>query len=323
MHFTIVGAGALGTILAAHLVHSGHRVSCVVRENRAKQLHANGLRITGLKEMSAECEIITDPATLDQTNVLIVGTKTYQTLTAIESLRHLKLGAVFSIANGVKKNEQLASVFQPKTITGCMANVSGELLADGTVNFTRNVCLHLGALEKAGEPMVETVAEEIDRAGVVCRAEQDIRSVEWSKYVGWVAFMSLAAITRARTCDFLMNANHADFAARLIKEMAEIARAKNIKLIDQSPMPVKTIAEAPGQAARDAVIDMGQQFAKEAPEHRLSALQDLERGARLEHEDTLGYALEQARALDLPAATIADCFDLVSGIDAINRLHRG
>ena len=51
--------------------------------------------------------------------------------------------------NGVLKNELLARVFGFSRVLGAMADFSGELLANGEVKFTRNVCLHLGE-EKGG-----------------------------------------------------------------------------------------------------------------------------------------------------------------------------
>ena len=319
MDFVVVGAGALGTILAAHLIENGHRVRVLVRPQRAAQLNADGLRVRGLANISVACDVVTDPAAIESTEVLIVATKTYQTVDAVAPLAHLRAGSVFSVANGVRKNEQLAAVFGDHSVVGCMADVSGELLADGQVEFSRNVCLHLGALNERHRSTVETIAEAINASGVHTRARDDIASVEWSKFVGWLAFMSLSVITRRPTVDFLNNRHHAALAARLIKETATIATARGIALLDQSPMPVKTIAEAPGSAAVDAVCGMGAEFQRIAPQHRMSSLQDLERGARLEFEDTLGYALELARELELGHATLQDCYDLVAGIDAIAR----
>ena len=291
----------------------------MVRNRRAQQLLDEGLRLVGLTEMDARCEIITNPSLVSHTDVLVIATKTYQTQEAIETLRHVEAGSVFSMANGVKKNEQLKSVFDTNSVLGCMANVSGELLDTGIVNYTRNVCLHIGALTPSKNDAASAIANVIDDAGIVCRARDNIRTIEWSKYVGWVAFMCLAVISRARTIDFLLSENHARLAVRLIKEMANIAANKNIPLIDQSPMPVRTIAENDDETAMQTVLAMGREFADTAPEHRMSSLQDLERGAALEHEDTLGYALELARAMNLPAPTIEDCYDLVAGINDINQ----
>lgn len=318
MHFVIVGAGALGTILAAHLVKANHQVSCVVREKRAQQLQRDGLRVEGLSSLHAQCEIVTDPATVKQADVLVIGTKTYQTEDAVAPLQHLKPGLAFSMANGVKKTEQLSQVFGEQCVLGCMANVSGELLDNGHVNYTRNVCLHIGARDQSVAEKTLAVAKIIDDAGIVCRAESNIQTIEWSKYVGWVAFMALAVITRAKTIDYLRNPNHAQLASRLIKEMAIIANRKEIILVDQSPMPVKTIAQGSAAAAVKAILDVGEEFASSAPDHRMSSLQDLQRGATLEFADTLGYAAELARELGLATPTINDCYDLVAGIDAIN-----
>ena len=87
-------------------------------------------------------------------------------------------------------------------------------------------------------------------------------------------------------------------------------------------MPVKTIADGTHEIAVEAVQSTGREFAAAAPDHRMSSLQDLERFAQLEHEDTIGYALELAEGLKLPSETIRDCYDLVAGIDAINRRDR-
>ena len=46
-----------------------------------------------------------------------------------------------------------------------------------------------------------------------------------------------------------------------------------------------------------------------------SALQDLERGQRLEIDDTLGHALDEARRLGIPAPTLEMCYSLCEGIN--------
>lgn len=46
--YLIVGAGAIGSILAGHLAKAGHRVSVLARGRRARDIQQNGLRIRGL-----------------------------------------------------------------------------------------------------------------------------------------------------------------------------------------------------------------------------------------------------------------------------------
>ena len=57
---------------------------------------------------------------------------------------------------------------------------------------------------------------------------------------------------------------------------------KSQDLIDQSPRPVATIAQAPNEVAVDALRAVGQDLMGSAPQHRMSSLQDLEAGRFLE-----------------------------------------
>jgi len=44
-------------------------------------------------------------------------------------------------------------------------------------------------------------------------------------------------------------------------------------------------------------------------------LQDVERGKRLEVEETLGYAVQQGVALGIPTPTMDVCYKLIAGIN--------
>ena len=46
--FAILGAGAIGSILGAHLARAGHRVVMLARGSRATYLEQHGLAIRGL-----------------------------------------------------------------------------------------------------------------------------------------------------------------------------------------------------------------------------------------------------------------------------------
>ena len=56
--FAILGAGAIGSILGAHLTRAGHAVTMLVRERRAAQLRSDGLRIKGLSEFATPVQMV-------------------------------------------------------------------------------------------------------------------------------------------------------------------------------------------------------------------------------------------------------------------------
>jgi hypothetical protein len=66
------------------------------------------------------------------------------------------------VQNGVLKNELLARVFGFSRVLGAMADFSGELLANGEVKFTRNVCLHIGEEKGGASPRADELAAAID-----------------------------------------------------------------------------------------------------------------------------------------------------------------
>src|SRR5215472_569219 len=128
--FAILGAGALGGIVGAHLARAGHSVIMLARGRRADHIERHGLTITGLVELSQRVPVLTDPSQLRSADVLIVATKTPGTSDALACLRHVDIGLAVSIQNGPLKNELLSSVFGTDRVLGSLADTSGELLTD-------------------------------------------------------------------------------------------------------------------------------------------------------------------------------------------------
>ena len=320
MQFTIVGAGALGSILGAHLIAAGHAVIMIARGARATQLKDRGLRLRGLREFDLPCQVVAPGDAIATPGVLIYTVKTYQMDDALAALDSLRPDAVFSVANGVMKNEQLTAVYGRERVLGCMANVSGELLASGEVSFTRNVRMPLGPLPGYRGPAAASIASAIDAAGVITPAVDDIETAEWSKFAGWLAMFTLAVIARTTTGVYLENAGLAALGVKLVKEAVALARARGITLVDQSPIPVVSVADAATPAAAVEILrDIGRNLIAQAPTHRMSALQDFEAGRRLEVHETLGHAQREAQRLAVPAPTIAFCYELVAGLDTLAR----
>ena len=65
MDVVVIGAGALGTILAAHLSTAGHQVTVLARGRRAAQVKQHGIIVRGLVELNAECNVLDHPAAID------------------------------------------------------------------------------------------------------------------------------------------------------------------------------------------------------------------------------------------------------------------
>jgi 2-dehydropantoate 2-reductase len=315
MRFVICGAGALGSILAGHLARAGEDVSLVARGARAAYLKNNGVTISGLVDFTAPCHIVTEPGELVETDVLILAVKTYDTTSALNGLRRLKLSAALSVQNGVLKNEQLASVFGWAHTLGAATALSGEVTPAGPVRFTLNQSLHIGELPAGTSSRVDALVAALARAGIRAEATPQIQTFEWTKFVPWIGWMALAVLTRLETHKFLSDVDMATVGVRLIREAAQLAERKGVALDDAPPGYARTIATASEEAAIEQMRIIGSQFATRTPHHRMSALQDLERGRPLEVEETLGYVVQQAAALGIAVPTIETAYRLICGIN--------
>lgn len=311
----------MGSILAAHLARSGHSVVVIARGDRARAVERDGLRIQGLVDFAIRVEVVTDPTQLEAAETLIVAMKTPGTEAALERLRHVRPGAALSVQNGVLKDELLVRAFGADRVLGALADTSGELLPSGEVLFTRNVSLPLGELGGGISERALRIARAIDEAGVRASAVADIFSREWSKFTVWLGLMSMAVTVRSASWRYLVDADCAHVLVRLVREVAAVASAQGIGLIDGgvASLPLRTILEAPEQEAVAAIRAAGEQMRARAPDHRMSALQDLEAGRPLEVEETFGYASRKARDLGLSLPLLESFHHLVAGIDRIRR----
>jgi 2-dehydropantoate 2-reductase len=318
--FAILGAGAIGSILGAHLAHAGHSVVMLVRERRAKQIQSDGLRIKGLAELTVPVQALSDASQLRGAGVLIVAMKTTGTAAALEPLRNADIGVAFSIQNGLWKNEQLARTFGADRVLGSLANTSGELLPSGEVLFTRNVNTFVGELAGGDSQRANTIAQTIDASGVRASAVPDILPREWTKFVGWAGLMILSVTTQAATWRYLEDPDCAIVLARLVREVAALANAVGVELsAHESLLPVKKILSGSEQQAVAVIRSAGLEFKANAPEHRMSSLQDLQAGRPLEIEETLGYAVRLAAQLKLSLPALDALYHLVSAIDRTRR----
>ena len=318
--FAILGAGAIGSILAAHLARAGHSVIVLARGDRARAVERGGLRIRGLADFAVSVPVLTDPTQLLAAETLIVAMKTPGTDAALQRLKHVEVGAALSIQNGVLKNELLAQVFGPHRVLGALADTSGELLPSGEVLFTRNVNLPLGELAGGSSERARHIAGMIDEAGIRSVAVTDILSLEWSKFTVWLALVSMAVTTRSASWRYLSDADCAQVLVRLVREVAALARAQGVALVDgATTLPLRRILDTSEQEAVEAVRRAGEDMRLRAPGHRISALQDLEAGRPLEAEETFGYAVRKAREHGLSLPLLEACHHLVAGIDHMAR----
>jgi 2-dehydropantoate 2-reductase len=312
----ILGGGALGAILAAHLHRAGENVAVVARDPRASVLRRDGIRISGLSEFTAKVPVYTDPSAANDADLVIVALKTHQSPEVVRELRPKQAAVAFSVQNGIFKNEELAAVFGASNVLGAIALVSGEVMTDGSIRFTNNDPISLGDPGQESSSRSDAIVATLRRAGIAAEVSQDIRALEWSKFTMFVPLFCGAIITRQETSRFLRNTDSARVVAALGREMARLAAAEGVLLQPGTGLSAAAMAQVDFESAVRIVRDVGAYYEQKAPRHKVSGLQDLERGRQTEVEEIVGFALRRSEELGLDLATLRTCYHLCRAIAA-------
>ncbi len=311
MNFVILGAGALGSIYAAYLARGGHDVSLIARGARAAGLAKHGIAVTGQESFSARCNVVTQPGSLRRTDVLIVAIKTYDTADALAPLAALGADRVFSVQNGVLKNDLLGNVFGKRHTLGAISMIGGDVLPaenglPGAVRYNMPGPTVIGEPGGGDSPRVREIVDTFTQSGLKAQSSEDITSTEWSKFVGWSGFSTLAVMTRQPTWRFMADADTALIAARVMRETANVAIRHGITLQD-SGFSSRAFVNGTEEEAVKAVQAHGERMKASAPEFRQSILQDADRHRRLEVHETLDYTLKLAADLGVATPTLDLC----------------
>ncbi|CAN5283622.1 ketopantoate reductase family protein [soil metagenome] len=194
----IVGAGAIGSLFAAHLAQlDGVTVWALdVSAAHVDAINRNGLRITGKADLVGRVNARVSASEIPPCEYGIIATKSEYTAAAMASAATIFAdGAVASVQNGIG-NEEVVAEHAPRVIRGTTL-AAGALLEPGVVRFDATGDTWLGPFEPkpATRDEVTTLAGLIDRGGLTTHALADARGAQWTKLVFNAATNAIAAMT--------------------------------------------------------------------------------------------------------------------------------
>ncbi len=233
----IVGAGAIGSLYAAHLARVAEVWVFVRRKEHARCLNERGIRVTGHSELHGHMKASTDPGELPQFDFGIVATKANQTLEAFAPVAHLfQHGAVLSAQNGLGSEEVIASLLPSGYVIRGTTFMSGTRLADDHVHYELNTATWMGPFEPTRIPfaLVQELAALLNASGLKAEALHDARPAQWSKLIFNASVNSVAALTGLpHSPHFAAEAEFGDLGHllhALIEEGKSVAAAIGIEL---------------------------------------------------------------------------------------------
>jgi 2-dehydropantoate 2-reductase len=314
MRIAVIGAGAIGGLLAAKLAHAGEQVSVVARGATLAAIRDNGLRL-----IEADGEIVARPrassrlAELGPQDCVVLAVKAHQVadIAADVPAALAPEGAILTAQNGipfwyfarsggpyegrglqsVDPDGRIAAALPVERLLGSVVYPAAEIAAPGVIRHIEGARFTLGELDGSTTARATALSEAFQRAGFKAPVTSDLRSEIWLKLWGNATLNPVSALTRATLADIL---GFAPTRALIAQMMAE----------------VKAVGEAHGIRFRLS-IEKRIAGAEAIGAHKTSMLQDIEAGRAPEIEALVGSVIEMGRLAGLECPRLEAAYAMV------------
>jgi len=295
MKICIVGAGAVGCLLAARLARTGCEVSLLARGDTLSAIQANGLRLIDRKgEYNYEISANDDGSAFGPQDYVIIATKAHSIAAALGAIEPL-LGddtAVASAVNGIPwwyfqglagdcPDPHLGSVdpggtvwnaIGPERALGCVVYVASAMRAPGVVEHSHGIQFVLGEPDGSNSRRVNALSEALAAGGLRAPVTDDIRAAVWTKLWSNLNANPVSALTGGAIGELVGDPLVRQILTDIAREGRDVANALGVKLEGD---PAERVAEMEGLGP-----------------FRTSMLQDMDAGKTIELDPIVGAVID-------------------------------
>ena len=304
----IVGAGAIGSLLIGHLGTVVETTVLTRREEHAKSLNEQGLKVSGKSELQTKVIASTKPADLGEIDLVIIATKALAVEASAKMIAgHFPNAHVLMIQNGLGCEEMVHKYGEWPLISG-VTFMSGTRHSDTHVEYELDTATWLGpwAETNARYEDVKQVEELFISSGLIAEAYEDLLPHQWSKLIFNSAINSISAVTDLpHAKPFALQDNIEDLGnlvLDMMNEAKQIAAARGVSLADD-PWLMNVNAVNRGSTS-------GEDYA-----HVPSMLDDV-RNKRLTEVDWItGSIVREAKKAGVPAPYHETMYRLVKAFE--------
>lgn len=299
MKVTIVGCGALGSLLAFKLVRAG--IDVRVCQRPGKQFDA--IRTEGItfvdregKAEKVKCIVESRLDDLVQADLAVVLVKAYQTEDAGIALKgHVaRDGVVLTLQNGLGNAETLARLIGEGHVAAGTCTYGAHRVGPGRIAWGGDGLVRFGPW-RPGEDL-SRIEALLQKAGIETRLERDPRRALWEKVILNASVNTVSALTRLKNGQILESPEAVGLMRELVEEGVRAAHLAGEEIETESMwILVRTVL---GKTANN----------------RTSMLQDVENNRETEVDAIVGTLVAQARENGETLARLETVYALVKSL---------
>jgi 2-dehydropantoate 2-reductase len=281
----VAGAGVIGGLFAAHLSRVAEVSALVRREDHARALTENGLRISGRADFTGRMQSATSPDALPEPELVIVACKSLDLERLAERLAgHWPDAIVMTVQNGIGADEVVGRYGDWRQLTS-VTFMSGTRHEDTHVQYVLDTATWIGPARGTTPADAQAVADLIVASGLKAEAFDDLRPAQWSKLIFNATVNTVAAVTG------LPHDTH--FAALdLPSDLGHLVRA----LMDEG----KAVAAAAGVTLGEDPWEMNVLATQRGSAHYPSMLEDVDARRPTEIDMITGALVREAHRVGVP-----------------------
>lgn len=302
MRVLVVGAGSIGTLIAALLARGKADVLLLAhRASTAERINERGICVDGVSGCwQARVRACSDAGQAKGCDLAIVCVKAYDTVTVAPALKPVLRGGacVVTLQNGMGNIEILQDALGDERVIGGTTSMGAVLVEPGKVRHAGEGETVIGRPDGKMPVAMRSVRETFNRAGIETKISRDIKGALWSKLLINAAVNPLSALTR------LANGKLVEYEAtkvllRLaVTECVKVAKRKKVRLMYDDPLAkVEAVCAATSS-------------------NLSSMLQDVVRGKRTEIDFINGFIVRQGQELGIPVPVNTVLWELVKTVEA-------
>jgi 2-dehydropantoate 2-reductase len=297
----VVGAGAIGSLFAAHLATIGEDVVLTRRHDHARALNEEGLRVSGRHDFTARVTAAADPRDLPDFDVGIVATKATGLEDAAEALAgRFPSATMMTVQNGLGAEEAMRR-HGGWQLVSAVTFMSGTKHSDTHVEYILDTPTWLGPYGDTPFERVQEIAQALVDSGLRAEALPDLLPAQWSKLIFNATVNGVSALTGLP--------HDAHFAAeRADSDLGHLVH----ELVDEG----KRVAAAAGVELHDDPWEMNVLATKRGSAHYPSMLEDVEARRPTEVELINGALVREAARCGVDAPLHTALYRLVKAREA-------
>jgi 2-dehydropantoate 2-reductase len=329
MHFTVIGAGAIGGTIGAHLARAGHDVLFV--DTVAE--HVDAIQRSGLTIEGAESFQVRAPAAMvagladalrgRPPQVVLLAVKAMHTGEALEPVAPLlgEQSCVVSMQNGLNEKVIAARIGAAKTL-GAFVNFGADYLAPGRILYGGKGALYLGELDGRITPRLDQLGRIIKAVFLQnTQLTSNIWGYLWGK-LGYASMLFATAVVDETMAGVLANPAYRPLLANLAGEVVQVADAEGVRCegFDGYDPNAMRFASPRDWAGIQRSLERLADFNRRSLKQKSGIWRDLAvRRRRTEVDDHIGLVVATARRHGLTVPLNERLVELIHDLEAGRR----